>query len=133
MRPTRGLGDAPIAAANRGLALLFGLAPGRACLVSPRRTGLVSVALFLASRRTGVTRYPASWSSDFPHERAACAAVRAIVWLTRQPRRILPAERRRASQTRGARFSSAASRAGVIAASAVRFRHLLSQRALRGR
>src|SRR4029450_13885082 len=33
-----------------------------------RRTGqrLVSVALVLASRRTGVTRYPASWSSDFP-------------------------------------------------------------------
>jgi hypothetical protein len=27
---------------------------------------LVSVALVLASRRTGVTRYPASWSSDFP-------------------------------------------------------------------
>lgn len=28
---------------------------------------LVSVALFLASRRTGVTRYPALWSGDFPH------------------------------------------------------------------
>ena len=27
---------------------------------------LVSVALVLAFRRTGVTRYPASWSSDFP-------------------------------------------------------------------
>jgi len=27
---------------------------------------LVSVALVLASRRTGVTRYPASRSSDFP-------------------------------------------------------------------
>src|SRR3990170_1788059 len=91
MRPPRGLGDAPVAAASRGIALLFGLAPGRACLVSPRRTGLVSVALFLASRRTGVTRYPASWSSDFPHGTAARAAPRAIVRLTRQPSTILPA------------------------------------------
>jgi len=29
--------------------------------------GIVTVALVLASRRTGVTRYPALWSSDFPH------------------------------------------------------------------
>ena len=54
-----------------GLALLFGLAPGRACRVSPRfrspGRGLVSVALVLASRRTGVTRYPAPWSPDVPH------------------------------------------------------------------
>jgi hypothetical protein len=54
-----------------GRALLFGLAPGRACRVSPRARspgcGLVSVALVLASRRTGVTRYPASWSPDVPH------------------------------------------------------------------
>jgi len=28
--------------------------------------GLVSVALILASRRTGVTRYAALWSPDFP-------------------------------------------------------------------
>jgi len=28
--------------------------------------GLVSVALFLASRRTGVTRHPTLWSPDFP-------------------------------------------------------------------
>ena len=32
----------------------------------PERCRLVSVALVLASRRTGVTRYPASRSSDFP-------------------------------------------------------------------
>src|SRR4029450_13500309 len=29
--------------------------------------GIVTVALVLASRRTGVTRYPALRSSDFPH------------------------------------------------------------------
>src|SRR6185436_20123276 len=32
-----------------------------------RAAGIVTVALVLASRRTGVTRYPALWSSDFPH------------------------------------------------------------------
>src|SRR4051812_44081348 len=53
-------------------ALLFGLAPGRACPFHPARGSLpircrfVTVALVLASRRTGVTRYPASRSSDFP-------------------------------------------------------------------
>jgi hypothetical protein len=31
------------------------------------RGGIVTVALVLASRRTGVTRYLALWSSDFPH------------------------------------------------------------------
>ncbi len=69
VQPTRGLGSAPLPPANRGCALLFGLAPGRACRVSlrPRRAGIVTVALVLASRRTGVTRYPALWSSDFPH------------------------------------------------------------------
>jgi len=68
MRPTRGLGSAPVPA-NRVVALLFGLAPGRACRVSLRRrgAGIVTVALVLASRRTGVTRYLALWSSDFPH------------------------------------------------------------------
>ena len=52
----------------------LGLAPGRGYpfhsgrhRLSPRRPALVSVALFLASRRTGVTRYPALWSGDFPH------------------------------------------------------------------
>jgi len=29
--------------------------------------GIVTVALVLVSRRTGVTRHPALWSSDFPH------------------------------------------------------------------
>jgi hypothetical protein len=29
--------------------------------------GIVTVALFLVSRRTGVTRHPALRSSDFPH------------------------------------------------------------------
>ena len=52
----------------------LGLAPGRGYpfhsgrhRLSPRRPALVSVALFLASRGTGVTRYPALWSGDFPH------------------------------------------------------------------
>jgi hypothetical protein len=54
-----------------GRVLLLGLAPGRACLVSPCRRlpggRLVSVALVLASRRAGVTRYPAPESPDVPH------------------------------------------------------------------
>src|SRR3954470_13943779 len=69
MQPTRGLGSAPLPPANRGCALLFGLAPGGVCRVSlrPRGAGIVTVALVLASRRTGVTRHPALGSSDFPH------------------------------------------------------------------
>src|SRR5215203_6877850 len=69
MQPTRGLGSAPLPPANRGYALLFGLAPGGVCRVSlrPSRAGIVTVALVLASRRTGVTRHPALGSSDFPH------------------------------------------------------------------
>src|SRR5688572_26937126 len=69
MQPTRGLGSAPLPPANRGCALLFGLAPGGVCRVSlrPSRAGIVTVALVLASRRTGVTRHPALGSSDFPH------------------------------------------------------------------
>jgi hypothetical protein len=57
-----------------GCALLFGLAPGGVCRVSLRRPtrkpvgGIVTVALVLVSRRTGVTRHPALGSSDFPHE-----------------------------------------------------------------
>src|SRR5688572_26240369 len=56
-----------------GCALLFGLAPGGVCRVSLRRPtrkpvgGIVTVALVLVSRRTGVTRHPALGSSDFPH------------------------------------------------------------------
>ena len=33
--------------------------------------GIVTVALVLASRRTGVTREPALWSSDFPRDRSS--------------------------------------------------------------
>ena len=93
MQPTRGLGSAPLPPANRGCALLFGLAPGRVCRVSlrPRRAGIVTVALVLASRRTGVTRCPALWSSDFPHVRRL-PGVRATV---RPPR--WPADCRRRS------------------------------------
>ena len=32
----------------------------------PKHDGLVSVALFLASRRTVVSRHPTLWSPDFP-------------------------------------------------------------------
>src|SRR6478736_732505 len=57
---------------SAGCALLFGLAPGGVCpFHSARRlappTGIVTVALVLASRRAGVTRHPALRSSDFPH------------------------------------------------------------------
>src|SRR5689334_2087946 len=61
---------------------LFGVAPRRDCPFHPvapidvptarkprwalERNRLVSVALILASRRTGVTRYAARWSPDFP-------------------------------------------------------------------
>jgi len=34
---------------------------------TPAEAGIVTVALVLASRRTGVTRYLALGSSDFPH------------------------------------------------------------------
>jgi hypothetical protein len=71
MRPTRGSTAARRCPGEPGHALLLGLAPGRACRVSPRHRspgdGLVSVALVLASRRTGVTRYPAPGSPDVPH------------------------------------------------------------------
>ena len=75
MRPTRGLGSAPLPRRRlpaAGCALLFGLAPGGVCpFHSGRRlapaTGIVTVALVLASRRAGVTRHPALRSSDFPH------------------------------------------------------------------
>ena len=55
-----------------GCALLFGLAPGGVCpfhsgLRFAPPTGIVTVALVLASRRAGVTRHPALRSSDFPH------------------------------------------------------------------
>ena len=45
---------------------LLDVAPRRDCRVSPGLNRLVSVALILASRRTGVTRYAALWSPDFP-------------------------------------------------------------------
>jgi len=73
LRPTRGLGSAPLTVAEAtGSALLFGLAPGGVCpFHSVRRlappAGIVTVALVLASRRAGVTRHPALRSSDFPH------------------------------------------------------------------
>ena len=63
----------PIRSPGPGCALLFGLAPGGVCRVSLRHParkpggGIVTVALVLVSRRTGVTRHPALGSSDFPH------------------------------------------------------------------
>src|SRR5262245_46311412 len=57
---------------------LLGVAPRRDCRVSPGLNRLVSVALILASRRTGVTRYAALRSPDFPL-RNRCGA--AIAWL----------------------------------------------------
>src|SRR5882757_9231347 len=66
----------PASSVGHVIACLFGVAPGGGCRVSPRhfkcqqagtsRGGLVSVALFLASRRTVVSRHPTLWSPDFP-------------------------------------------------------------------
>jgi len=68
----------PASSAGHVIACLFGVAPGGGCLVSPPTQfpapGLVSVALFLASRRAGITRHPTLWSPDFP-----LRAVRTIV------------------------------------------------------
>ncbi len=59
---------------------LLGVAPRRDWPFHPDLTGYVSVPLILASRRTGVTRYAARWSPDFPlrgeprSDRLACFA-----------------------------------------------------------
>jgi hypothetical protein len=76
MRPTRELGSAPLPRTGRParvtpsyLALLqvefarFTPLPDQWPGI-----GIVTVALVLVSRRTGVTRHPALWSSDFPHD-----------------------------------------------------------------
>src|SRR6185436_3121927 len=61
---------------------LFGVAPRRDWPFHPDLTGYVSVPLILASRRTGVTRYAARWSPDFPlHDHEGDAA---IAWLASQ-------------------------------------------------
>jgi hypothetical protein len=53
--------------ASHVIATLFGFAPDGGYRVSRPPCGLlVSVALFLASRRTAVSRHPALWSPDFP-------------------------------------------------------------------
>jgi len=57
----------PGSSASHAIAALFGLAPDGGCRVSRPPCGLlVSVALFLASRRTAVSRHPALRSPDFP-------------------------------------------------------------------
>jgi hypothetical protein len=56
----------PVRSASRLNAHLFDIAPDRGYRVSPELNRLVSVALFLTSRWTGITRYPALWSPDFP-------------------------------------------------------------------
>jgi hypothetical protein len=62
-RPTRGLSEQrqrpPIRSCSGSSLPRF----------TPAEAGIVTVALFLASRRTGVTREPALWSSDFPRTR----------------------------------------------------------------
>ncbi|SNR63794.1 hypothetical protein SAMN05192560_0289 [Methylobacillus rhizosphaerae] len=63
----------PGSSASHAIATLFGLAPDGGYRVSHPPYGLlVSVALFLASRRTAVSRHPALWSPDFPP--LACAS-----------------------------------------------------------
>ena len=57
----------PDSGASHAIAVLFGLAPDGGYRVSRPPCGiLVSVALFLASRRTAVSRHPALRSPDFP-------------------------------------------------------------------
>src|SRR5258706_13198968 len=74
LRPTRGLGSAPLPrrVAPHGLRppiwpcsgwSLPRFTPSSACA----EAGIVTVALVLVSRRTGVTRHPALRSSDVPH------------------------------------------------------------------
>src|SRR5258706_6189123 len=74
VRPTRGLGSAPLPrrVAPHGLRppiwpcsgwSLPRFTPSPACAAD----GIVTVALVLVSRRTGVTRHPALRSSDVPH------------------------------------------------------------------
>ena len=66
----RGSSHLPASSAGHVIACLFGVAPGGGCLVSlPTQlptSGLVSVALFLASRRAVISRHPTLWSPDFP-------------------------------------------------------------------
>lgn len=57
----------PGSSASHAIATLFGFAPDGGYRVSRPPCGLlVSVALFLASRRTAVSRHPALRSPDFP-------------------------------------------------------------------
>ncbi len=76
MRPTRGLGSAPLprtgCPAQVAPSYLALLRVEFARFTPPPDpgpgVGIVTVALVLVSRRTGVTRHPALWSSDFPHD-----------------------------------------------------------------
>lgn len=56
----------PATGPGRSIGCLFDVAPRRDCPFHPTRSRLVSVALILASRRTGVTCYGALRSPDFP-------------------------------------------------------------------
>jgi hypothetical protein len=57
----------PTGASSPHNAGLHGVAPHRVYLISLRHYPyILSVALVLASRRTGVTRYVALWCPDFP-------------------------------------------------------------------
>ncbi len=72
MRPTRGLGSAPLSRPKPGCALLFGLAPGRVCRVSLRSRLAPEPAssLWHWSSPHGGRALPATLrlrSSDFPH------------------------------------------------------------------
>ena len=67
MRPTRGLGSAPLPGEpGWSPSYLALLRVELAAFHSDQEAGIVTVALVLALRRTGVTRYLALWSSDFP-------------------------------------------------------------------
>jgi hypothetical protein len=101
MRPTRGLGSAPLPCAGHPAPV----APSYLALLQvefarftpPPDTrsgdGIVTVALVLVSRRTGVTRHPALWSSDFPHGEPGCPGRRATIRPPRWRPRFYPRHR----------------------------------------
>src|SRR6266508_462907 len=64
--------DRPGDGAGHAMVPLFGLATSQSLpRFTPPRGGFVTVALVLASRRTGVTRWRALWSPDFPQRPSA--------------------------------------------------------------
>ena len=84
---------------------LFGVAPRRDWpfhSAAIARHGIVTVPLILTSRWTGVTRYAALWSPDFPLRNRSGAA---IAWLASRAHYRTPFERE-AAENRGRTLNS---------------------------